>query len=86
MGEARNTTEPEIPGTSYAVIPYGADIDTTIAGTVKYTEFTSTDYTQMNSISSFIQSQTNQSFLGIIMMIAEWNGVAQYSGTPVSIY
>ena len=86
MGEGINTTEPEIPGTSYVVVPYGADIDTTIAGTVKYTEFTSTDYTQMNSISSFIQSQTSQSFLGIRMMIAEWNGVAQYSGTPVSIY
>ena len=86
MGIEITTTQPQIPGTNFVVVPYGADMDTTIAGTVKYTEFTSTDYTQINTVNSFIQTKTNPSFFGNRMMIAEWDGVAQFSGSPVSLY
>ena len=84
MGERVSTASPEIPGTSSIVAPYAADINPNIAGTVQHTQFTSTDYTQMSRVSSFIRDQTDNSFYGTTMMVAEWEGVAKYSGSPVS--
>ena len=74
------------PGSSlYSVVaPFGADIDTTSRGSVKYTEFTTSDSFQMNTVSSFIQSETGHSFYGTRMMVAEWNGVPEYQGSVVS--
>ena len=84
MGERVSTSSPEIPGTRPIVAPYAADIDPRIAGTVRYTQFTTTDYSQMSRVSSFIRDQTYNSFYGTRMMVAEWDGVAEYSGSYVS--
>ena len=85
MGERVSTSSPEIPGTRPIVAPYAANINPEISGTVRYTEFTSTDSTQMSRVSSFIQGQADNSFYGTRMMVAEWDGVAEYSGSSVSI-
>ena len=76
-----------IPGSSsYSfVAPFAADIDTTRTGSVKYTQFITSDSSQMNTVSSFIRSQTDDSFYGTRMMVAEWNGVPQYQGSRVSL-
>ena len=87
MGIAPQYSTPgDIPGSSsYSVVaPFGADIDTSSRGSVKYTQFTTSDYTQMNTVSTFIQSQTGNSFYGTRMMVAEWNGVPKYLGSTVS--
>ena len=85
MGERVSTNYlPEIPGTRPIVAPYAADIDPSLAGTVQYTQFTSTNYTQMSRVSSFIQNQTDNSFYGTRMMVVEWDGVAKYHGFSVS--
>ena len=85
MGTSVSTTSPRIPETDSIVAPYGADINPNVAGTVRYTGFI-TDYSQINTVSSFIRSQTTHDFYGTRMMIAEWNSVAEYSGSTVSIY
>ena len=70
---------------SYSVVaPFAADIDTTRRGSVKYTQFTTSDYTQMSTVSSFIRSETGDSFYGTRMMVAEWNGVPEYGESIVS--
>ena len=70
---------------SAGVAPYySADINPEIAGTVRYTQFTTTDYTQMSRVSTFIQNQTDNSFYGTSMMVAEWDGVVEYFGDSVS--
>ena len=84
MGERISASSPEIPGTSPIVAPYAADINPNIAGTVRYTQFTTTDYSQMSRVSSFIRDQTDNSFYGTRMMVAEWDGVARYSGSSGS--
>ena len=66
------------------IYPYAADINPSLAGTVRYTQFTSTNYSQMNRVSSFIRDQTDNSFYGSKMMVAEWDGVAEYFGHSVS--
>ena len=83
MGARVSTSSPEIPGTSPIVAPYAANINPEIAGTVRYTQFTTTDF-QMSRVSSFIQSQAGNSFYGTRMMVAEWDSVAEHSGLSVS--
>ena len=75
----------DIPGpSSYSVVaPFAADIDTTRTGSVKYTQFTTFD-SQMNTVSTFIRSETGNSFYGTRMMVAEWNGVPRDYGSTVS--
>ena len=85
----------EIPCSSYAlsfpsscsaVAPYAADINTQIAGSVQYTDFytySSTD-SAMTTISSFIRDETEDNFYGSRMMVAEWNGVAEFDEPFVS--
>ena len=86
MGTRESLTTPTIPGHSNIVSPYGADIDTSIAGTVRYTTGFSSSHPQMSSVSSFIQTQTRDySFSGTRMMVVEWNNVAQYEGNSVSV-
>ena len=70
---------------SYSVVaPFAADIDTTSRGSVKYTQFTTSDSSQMNRVSTFIRSETGNSFYGTRMMVAEWNGVPEYGKSTVS--
>ena len=87
MGETPQYSSLEnFPGSSsYSVVaPFAADIDTTSRGSVKYTEFTTSDFTQMDSVSSFIESETGDDFYGTRMMVAEWNDVPKYQGSIVS--
>ena len=75
-----------IPGPDgYSVIaPFAADIDTTSTGSVKYTQFTTSDSSQMDRVSSFIQSQTNGDyFSGTKMMVAEWESVPLFQESAV---
>ncbi|CAI8021007.1 Vitellogenin receptor [Geodia barretti] len=75
-------TLPSIPGSNSVISPYGADIDTTIAGTVRYTNGFRGDHPQMSSVSEFIRSNTGDDyFAGSNMLVVEWNGVAKYSGS-----
>ena len=85
-GTPRYSSLDNFPGSSlYSVVaPFGADIDTTSTGSVKYTQFTTSDSFQMSRVSSFIRSQTGHSFYGTRMMVAEWNGVPKYHRSIVS--
>ena len=85
MGAPPLSTFPAIPKTNNIVSPYGAHIDTSLAGRVRYMPFTSNNY-QLMSVSSFIESQTGFSFSGTTMMVAEWDHVAKYGGTSVSSF
>ena len=68
------------------VAPYGADINTQIAGSVQYTDFyTYSSYgSSMTTVSRFVRDQTGDNFYGRRMMVAEWNGVAEFGGFSVS--
>ena len=85
MGTPVITTLLSIPGIDNIVAPYGADINPNSAGTVRYTTFI-TDYSQINTVSSFIRSQITHYFHGTRMMIAEWNGVPRFGRITVSLY
>ena len=85
IGASVSTISPNIPGTSNIVSPYGDDIDTRMTGSVRYTQFTTTD-SQISTVSGFIRSQTSAgSFFGARMMVAEWNSVPVYSRNSVSM-
>ena len=87
MGETpQYSSLDNFPGSSsYSVVaPFAADIDTTRTGSVIYTQFTTSDSSQMFRVSSFIRSQTGNSFYGTRMMVAEWNGVPEYERSIVS--
>ena len=74
------------PGSSSysVVVPFAADIDTSLTGSVKYTQFTTSDSSQMSTVSSFIRSETGNSFYGTKMIVAEWNGVPELGESTVS--
>ena len=76
----------DIPGpSSYSVVaPFAGNIDISSRGSVKYTQYTSIDYYQMNIVNRFIESETLRIFDGITMIVAEWNGVPQYGKSNVS--
>ena len=74
---------PTIPGSRNVVSPYGANIDTGIAGTVRYTQFL-TSHPEMRNVSEFISTKMGVSFTGTMMMVAEWDGVAKSGGSLVS--
>ena len=69
------------------VAPYRADSNTGIAGSVRYTDFDtySSSDSAMTTVSRFIQDETGDNFYGSRMMVAEWNGVAEYGGFSVSL-
>ena len=83
MGVCISTNTPVIPGTDYIVSPYGADTDTSISGTVTYTQFRSND-PQLSQLNDFISYQNGFEFDGNRMMIVEWYDVAKAHGTAVS--
>jgi hypothetical protein len=85
MGTPPTANSPEIPDTDNIVSPYGADIDPSLTGTVRYTDFI-TYHPQMNSVSNFIWSQTKKSFYGTRMMVAEWDSVPKYDGSSVRLH
>ena len=86
MGTRVFLATPTIPGESGIVSPYGADINTNIAGTVRYTTGFSSSHPQMSSVSIFIRTQTRDySFSGTRMMVVEWNNVARDGGSSVSV-
>ena len=82
LGALPSTSPPTIPGSTNIVSPYGADIDTGIAGTVRYTGFL-TNHPEINTISYFISIKKRLYFTGTRMMVAEWDGVAKSGGTSV---
>ena len=80
-------TPGDIPGCSaYSVVaPFSADIDTTRTGSVRYTQFTTSD-SQMNSVYIVASSDSSlvAAFMEPRMMVAEWRGVPKYQGFIVS--
>ena len=85
MGTRVFLTTPTIPGDSRIVSPYGANIDTFIAGRVLYSSGFFSSHPQMSSISSFIETRTGDSFSGTRMMVVEWDNVASDGGSSVSV-
>ena len=87
MGQKPCSTSLRLFSFCFAVAPYGADINTGIAGTVRYTDFDtySSSGSSMTIVSSFIRDETGDNFYGRKMMVAEWNGVAKYSEISVSL-
>ena len=75
-----------LPGSSsYSVVaPFAADMDTSSKGSVKYAWFTTSDPSEINRVSTFIRSETGDSFYGRAMMVAEWNDVPKHQGSTVS--
>ena len=88
MGEipCTNLMNPDTT-TCSVVAPYVADIDTEIAGIVRYTDFNtySSSDSSMSTVSAFVRDETGDSFYGSRMMVAEWNGVAESGGSSVSV-
>ena len=84
MGARISTNTPVIPGTDYIVSPYGADTDTSISGTVTYTQFSSND-PHLGLLNEFICKETGFEFDGNRMMIVEWYNVAKSRGNAVSV-
>ena len=87
MGEPpRQSSLDYIPGpSSYSVVaPFAGNIDISSGGSVKYTQYTSSDYHQMRSVSRFIRSETISIFYGTRMIVAEWSSVPQYGKSNVS--
>ena len=79
------TKAPSLPGSENILSPYGAGINTSIAGTVKYMPFT-TSHQDIGPVSSFVQGLIGlSSFRGTRMMAVEWSGVAQRGGSSVSL-
>ena len=85
MGTRVFLTTPTIPGDSRIVSPYGANINTNIAGTVRYTTGFSSSHPKMSSVSSFIRTRTGDSFSGTRMMVVEWDGVPLRGRSSVSV-
>ena len=85
MGTEPISISPSIPGSLKIVSPYGANIDTRSAGSVRYTDGFINHHSQMGIVSNFIRSWTNDSFHATRMMVAEWDGVAQQQGNSVSL-
>ena len=85
VGVRISTNTPLIPGTDYIVSPYGADTDTSISGTVTYTQFSSND-PQLSQLNEFIRKSTGFEFDGNKMMIVEWYNVAKARGNAVSFF
>ena len=83
MGLTPTANAQSVAGANSIIAPYGADIDTQVAGSVKYTRFYS-DYSDLDDVSDFIEDEMNVDFNGEKMMVAEWNNVAEYNGDPVS--
>ena len=83
MGLTPTANAQSVAGANSIIAPYGADIDTQVAGSVKYTHFYS-DYSDLDDVSDFIEDEMNVDFNGEKMMVAEWNNVAEYNGDPVS--
>lgn len=87
MGITPTANSQNIDSPNSVVAPYGADIDTRIAGIVLYTHVIDNG-TDLLDVSDFIEDEINVmgssfSFTGTRMIIAEWNGVAQYNGSEV---
>ena len=76
MGAQVNLATPTIPGTNSIVSPYGADIDTSVTGTVRYTEFIPYDSQEMISVSLFIYYMVQDFYFNRArMMVIEWDRV-----------
>lgn len=71
MGSITSSHDYDIPDANNVVVPYGADLDPSSGGKVRYTGFI-TDSTRLNTVSSFIRSQGDSGFSGTQMIIAEW--------------
>ena len=87
MGEPpQQSSLDDIPGpSSYSVVaPFAGNIDISSRGSVKYTQYTSSDYYQMDTVSRFIGSETSDIFFGTRMIVAEWSSVPQYGKSNVS--
>ena len=70
------------------VAPYGADIDTTISGTVRYADFSQFTWpnTHTTEVTNFIRANTlDDYFLAHSMMVAEWDIVSRRNGNHVSL-
>ena len=84
MGSSTSYSSPDIPGDAYIVSPYGADIDTTSTGTVRYSDSFFSLSSLISNVSSFIRSETGNSFYGTKMMVAEWDSVPLFDRRTVS--
>ena len=75
-----------LPNSDSIVAPFAADIDTTQAGSVKYTNFTSSHSQDLDTVTSFINSQANSfDFSGSDMRVVEWEAVPQYFVSSVGV-
>ena len=81
MAVSPNEDSPTIPGTTIIVSPYGANIDTSDGGRIRYTPFSSVN----SETGVVIQDQTGTSFFGETLMVAEWDSVPLYNRDSVSV-
>ena len=79
-----NEDSPTIPGTTNIVSPYGANIDTSGGGRIRYTLFSNVN-SETGVVNKFIQDQTGTSFFGETLMVAEWDSVPLYNRDSVSV-
>ena len=74
-----------LPDNGMIVAPFGADIDTSITGSVRYTSYFGI-FESMRYVSDFIRANTlHNFFLAKNMIAAEWDYVATKGGSRVSL-
>ena len=87
MGNEPPSTVTNFPifNNNMIVAPYGANIDISQQGSVRYAYID--DYTYTRDISTFIRVSTiDDYFLADSMIVAEWDHVSRYGDREVSIF
>ena len=78
-----------VPNDGNIVAPYGADIDTSTTGSVRYADFSQFSIldSRTTDITNFIRTNTLDDFFRVdSMVVAEWNLVHHSNGQYVSFY
>ena len=76
-----------LPNSSSIVAPFAADIDTTLAGSVRYTDFSSAYNSHIIAVTSFVNAEIDNEYVfsAASMMVVEWNTVPKDSQSTVSV-
>ena len=75
----------DFPSTTYSLVaPFAADISTSDTGSIRYRVYQGSYILQLDIINSYISSTRRESFVGIWMLVADWNTVPLNGTSTVS--
>ena len=72
------------PANDFQVAPFWSNVDANVAGSIFY-EVHNSSTAPLNLVSEFIRQRQQIDFVGTWMLIAYWNGVAQYLGSSTTV-